>query len=91
MPRLGIGLTLAVSLRTWGSQPDDDSSVSKASSVDMSLSDFGKQQPAKATFPLLTKLLVSAMILLFVYQVRYLGSHTIRHTILLSDTSTTMP
>lgn len=53
---------------TWGSQPDDDSSVHKAPSVDMSLSDFRKQQPAKAQFPLLTKLLVSAMILLFVYQ-----------------------
>lgn len=53
---------------TWGSQPDDDSSVYKAPSVDTSLSDFGKQQPAKAQFPLLTKLLVSAMILLFVYQ-----------------------
>lgn len=40
----------------------------------MSLSDFGKPQPAKASFPVLTKLLVSAMVLLFVYQVRYLGS-----------------
>ena len=90
MPCLGIGLTSAVFPRTWGSQPDDDSSVYKAPSVDMSLSDFGKQQPAKAQFPLLTKLLVSAMILLFVYQVCYMGSHTIRHTGSLSETSTTM-
>ncbi|KAA6420977.1 MAG: hypothetical protein FRX49_09117 [Trebouxia sp. A1-2] len=66
--RLGIELTFAVSPRTWGSVPDDNSSVPKAPSVDTSLSDFGKQQPAKANFPLLTKLLVSAMILLFVYQ-----------------------
>ena len=85
---LGIGLTSAVFPRTWGSQPDDAISVSKAPSEDMSLSDFGKQQPAKAQFPLLTKLLVSAMILLFVYQVRYMGSHTIRHKDLLSETST---
>ncbi|DBA82805.1 TPA: hypothetical protein ACH3X1_007031 [Trebouxia sp. C0004] len=34
----------------------------------MSLPDFGKQQPDKAPFPVLTKLLVSTMVLLFVYQ-----------------------
>ncbi len=56
----------------------------------MSLSDFGKQQPAKAPFPVLTKLLVSAMVLLFVYQVCYLGNQLSSGITLLLDTVTTM-
>lgn len=63
----------AHSCRNWSSRPDDASdspSPKRASSVDLSLPALGKQQlPDKAAFPLLTKLLVSALLVLFVAQV----------------------
>lgn len=64
--------------RNWSSRPDDASdgqSLKTASSVDLSLPALGKQQlPDKAAFPLLTKMLVSALLVLFVAQVP--GIHT---------------
>ena len=55
--------------RNWSSQPDDTPAITTASSADLSMPGLGKQKLAKAPFPLLTKLLVSAMVLLFIYQV----------------------
>lgn len=52
----------------WSSQPDDTPAITTASSADLSMPGLGKQKLAKAPFPLLTKLLVSAMVLLFIYQ-----------------------
>ena len=61
--------------RNWGSSPDDDQTLARAPSVDLSLPALGKPKPAKAAFPYLTKLLVSALVILFVFQVGALWPH----------------
>lgn len=56
--------------REWSSRPEDEQRLKKASSVDLSLPALGKQQiKAKAAFPWVTKLLVSALVVLFAVQV----------------------
>ncbi|KAL3157950.1 hypothetical protein ABBQ32_012350 [Trebouxia sp. C0010 RCD-2024] len=53
----------------WSSRPEDEQRLKKASSVDLSLPALGKQQiKAKAAFPWVTKLLVSALVVLFAVQ-----------------------
>lgn len=56
--------------RDWSSRPEDDQRLKRASSADLSLPALGKQQlKAKAAFPWVTKLLVSALVVLFAVQV----------------------